>query len=57
MSSPKPFVSDNFMKIVLKLKEQGSEVCCIYTYKACPKKYIRFDNKHAHMNKYRHQIK
>ena len=42
MSSPKPFVIDNFMKIVLKLKEQGPEV---------------LDNKHAYMNKYRHQIK
>ena len=54
MSSPKPFVSDNFMKIVLNLQEQGPEVFCIYTYKACPKKNIWFDNNYAHMNKYRH---
>ena len=32
MSDPKPFLSENFRKFVLELKDQGAQVCCAIKY-------------------------
>lgn len=32
MSDPKPFLSENFKKFVLELKDQGAQVCCAVKY-------------------------